>query len=297
MRFVSIFAFILAGIALITALTATFTVNEREQVLVLRFGQVVSEINRPGEENPGLHFKLPIVDQVIRFDKRNLEFDMLPAEILAADQERLVVDAFLRYRVVNPLRVYQTTFDINGLEERLRPIMNGSLREVIASINSDEVISGQRAELMVRIEQTVAEQVANQDLGIEVIDVRILRADLPPQIAEQVFNRMRSQRREEAALIRARGAAQSQEIRAEAEREATVIRATAQAEADRIRGEGDAERNRIYAQAYGQDPEFTAFYLSLIAYENAFRDDTPIIIPPDSEFFRYFQGQLGTEGN
>lgn len=281
-------ALILAAIA---ASTAAYTVSEREQVLVLRLGNAVDVINEPGDEDPGLHFKIPFVDQIQVYDKRNLEFDMRPAEILAADQERLVVDAFLRFRIVDPLRVYQTARDERGLRERLRPIMDDSLRGVIASIGSNEVISGQRAALMDRIESAVSAQVANQDLGVEVIDVRILRADLPQQIANQVFQRMRSEREQQAQLLRSEGEERAREIRATAEREATVIRANAQAEADRIRGEGDAERNRIYAAAYGQDPEFTAFYLSMQAYENAVRDGTPIVIPPDSEFFQYFQSQ------
>lgn len=281
-------ALILAAIA---ASTAAYTVSEREQVLVLRLGNAVDVINEPGDEDPGLHFKIPFVDQIQVYDKRNLEFDMRPAEILAADQERLVVDAFLRFRIVDPLRVYQTARDERGLRERLRPIMDDSLRGVIASIGSNEVISGQRAALMDRIESAVSAQVANQDLGVEVIDVRILRADLPQQIANQVFQRMRSEREQQAQLLRSEGEERAREIRATAEREATVIRANAQAEADRIRGEGDAERNRIYAAAYGQDTEFTAFYLSMQAYENAVRDGTPIVIPPDSEFFQYFQSQ------
>ena len=260
-------------------------------MLVLRLGNAVDVINEPGDEDPGLHFKIPFVDQIQVYDKRNLEFDMRPAEILAADQERLVVDAFLRFRIVDPLRVYQTARDERGLRERLRPIMDDSLRGVIASIGSNEVISGQRAALMDRIEAAVSAQVTNQDLGVEVIDVRILRADLPQQIANQVFQRMRSEREQQAQLLRSEGEERAREIRATAEREATVIRANAQAEADRIRGEGDAERNRIYAAAYGQDPEFTAFYLSMQAYENAVRDGTPIVIPPDSEFFQYFQSQ------
>jgi membrane protease subunit HflC len=294
MRLLSFLILIIAGAGVLAAFTATYTVSEREQALVLRFGQVVNVVNEPGDEDPGLHFKLPLADQVIYFDKRNLEFDMRPAEILASDQERLVVDAFLRFRIVDPLRVYQTARDERGLRDRLRPIMDDSLRGVIASIESNEVISGQRSILMDRIEASVRTQVANQDLGVEVIDVRILRADLPQQITNQVFQRMRSEREQQAQLIRSEGEEQAREIRARAEREATVIRANAQAEADRIRGEGDGERNRIYAAAYGQDPEFTAFYLSLIAYENAIRDGTPIVVPPNSEFFRYFQGQLGS---
>lgn len=293
MRFLTIAIVLLLGLGVIGALTATYTVNEREQVLILRFGNAVAVVNEPGDEDPGLHFKLPIVDQVLKFDKRNQEFDMRPAEILAADQERLVVDAFLRFRIVNPLRVYQTVRDERGLRERLRPIMDDSLRGVIASIESNEVISGQRAEIMDRIEAAVATQVANQDLGVEVIDVRILRADLPPQIVNSVFGRMRSEREQEAQLIRSEGEERARRIRAEADREATVILANARADAERIRGEGDAQRNAIYAAAYGQDPEFFAFYRSMIAYETALRDGTPIVVPPDSEFFRYFRSETG----
>ena len=295
MRVLSIVIAILVGLGVLVALTSTYTVSEREQVLVLRFGDAVAVVNEPGDEDPGLHFKLPIVDEISRFDKRNQEFDMRPAEILAADQERLVVDAFLRFRIVNPLRVYQTVRDERGLRERLRPIMDDSLRGVIASIESNEVISGRRAELMDRIETAVATQVGNQDLGVEVIDVRILRADLPQQIANSVFERMRSERQQEAQLIRSEGEERARRIRAEAEREVTVILANARAEAERIRGEGDAQRNAIYAEAYGQDPEFFAFYRSMVAYETALRDGTPIVLPPDSEFFEYFRFRTGTE--
>lgn len=293
MRLLSIVIVLLIGLGVLGAITATYTVTEREQVLILRFGNAVAVVNEPGDEDPGLHFKLPVVDQVVRFDKRNQEFDMLPAEILAADQERLVVDAFLRFRIINPLRVYQTVRDERGLRERLRPIMDDSLRGVIASIESNEVISGQRASIMDRIESTVATQVANQDLGVEVIDVRILRADLPPQIVNSVFGRMRSEREQEAQLIRSEGEERARRIRAEADREATVIVANASAEAERIRGEGDAQRNAIYAAAYGQDPEFFTFYRSMIAYETALRDGTPIVVPPDSQFFQYFRSENG----
>ena len=281
------------GLGALVAATATYTVSETEQALVLRFGTAVDAINEPGDENPGLHFRAPFVDNVIKYDKRNLEFDLPPEEILDVDQERIVVDAFLRFRITNPLRIYQTVRDERGLRDRLRPIMQDSVRGVIASVSGDEVISGQRSELMDRIESAVAAQVANQDLGIAVIDVRILRADLPPQITEQVFQRMRSERQQQAQLIRSEGVETARQIRADAERQATVILANAQAEAERIRGEGDAERNRIYAAAYGQDPEFFSFYRSMIAYENAVREGTPIVVPPDSEFFSYFQSEQG----
>ena len=277
--------------ALFVGFQSVYTVNEREQALILRLGEAVDAVNEVGDEDPGLHFKAPFVMQVLKFDKRNLEFDMAPEEIQASDQVRLVVDAFLRYRIVDPLRFYQTVRNENGAQLRLRSIMDDSLRGVIASIPSQDVISGQRATLMDRVQAAVDAQVESQDLGIEVIDVRILRADLPPQIAERVFQRMRSEREQEAARIRAEGDQVSQEIRADADRQATIIRAEARAEAERIQGEGDAQRNAIYAEAYGRDPEFFAFSRSLTAYEQAIQEGTPIVIPPDSEFFDYFGRQ------
>ncbi|MEE2526276.1 protease modulator HflC [Hyphobacterium sp. HN65] len=270
-----------------------FTVNERQSALILQFGNPINVINRVGEDQAGLHFKMPFITQVLYFDRRNIEFDMQPEEIQAADQERLVVDAFLRYRINNPLRFYQTVRDESGARGRLRSIMNDSLRGVIASIPSQDVISGQRSALMDRVQAAVEAQVATQDLGIEVIDVRILRADLPPTIAERVFQRMRSEREQEAAGIRAEGEQVAQEIRAEADRDAAIIRAEARAEAQRIRGAGDAQRNAIYAEAYNRDTEFFAFYRSMLAYEAAIQNGTPIVIPPDSEFFEYFGAERG----
>lgn len=270
-----------------------FVVNERQSALILQFGDPVGVVNEMGADNAGLHFKTPFVTQVTYFDKRNIEFDMLPEEIQAADQERLVVDAFLRYRISNPLRFYQTVRNEQGVRGRLRSIMNDSLRGVIASIPSGDVISGQRSELMVQVREAVEAQVRTQDLGIDVIDVRILRADLPPTITERVFQRMRSEREQEAAGIRARGEQVSQEIRAEADRDASIIEAEARADAQRLRGEGDAQRNAIYAQAYNRDPEFFAFYRSMLAYEEAIQAGTPIVIPPNSEFFEYFGAENG----
>lgn len=292
-RFILISLAVILAIAVIVGLSATYTVSERESALVLRLGNPVAVINEPGDEEPGLHFKIPFVDDVLHFDKRNVEFNMAPAEILAADQERLVVDAFLRYRIVNPLRVYQTVRDERGLQQRLSAIMDDSLRGVIASIPSSEVISGQRAEVMNRIRLAAEAQVATQDIGIQVIDVRILRADLPQQITDRVFERMRSERQQEAALIRAQGEERARQIRAEADRAAVVILANARAEAERIRGEGDGRRTAIFAEAYGQDADFFAFYRSMLAYDHALRANTPIVISPDSEFFRYFQNQAG----
>ena len=231
--------------------------------------------------------------EVLTFDKRNIELDLDPEEILASDQERLIVDAFLRYRITDPLRFYQTFRDERGARVRLQQIMDDSLRGVIASIPSSEVISGQRAELMDRVQTAVEDQVRTGSFGIEVIDVRILRADLPQQIAENVFQRMRSERDQEAARIRAEGEQRAAEIRANADRQAAIIEAEARAESERIRGEGDARRNEIFAEAYSRDEEFFAFYRSMLAYQQAMGDGTPIVIPPDSEFFNYFRSETG----
>ena len=260
--------------------------------MIVYLGNPVDSVNENGED-AGLHFKMPFVMNVLIFDRRNLEFDMSPEEIQASDQVRLVVDAFLRYRITNPLRFYQTVRDERGAQLRLRSIMDDSLRGVIASIPSQDVISGQRAELMERVQAAVEAQVATQDLGIEVVDVRILRADLPQQIAERVFERMRSQRELERNRILAEGERQATEIRANADREVAITLAEARADSQRIRGEGDAQRTAIYAAAYGRDAEFYGFYRSMEAYEVAIQNGTPIVIPPDSEFFEYFRSQSG----
>ncbi len=293
MRLITTLLVIIAGVAALGAFLATFTVSETQQALVVRVGEPVRAVNQPGQDDPGLHFKTPFIDDVVYIEKRNLEFDMPAEEIQAADQERLVVDSFLRYRVADPLRFYLTVRNETGAQARLRSIMDDSLRGVIASIPSQDVISGQRAELMTRVQAAVEAQVANQELGIEVIDVRILRADLPEQIANRVFDRMRSERQQEAAGIRAEGGEQAQRIRAEADRDAAIIRAQARADAERIRGEGDAERNRIYAEAYGRDLEFFQFYRTMISSETALREGTPIVVPPDSDFFDYFRSESG----
>ena len=293
MRFLTPLIAILLIAAGVAAFLATFTVSEREQALVVRLGEPVRAVNQPGTDNPGLHFKTPFIDEVVYIEKRNLELPMPAEEIQAADQQRLVVDSFLRYRVSDPLRFFLTVRNEAGAVGRLQSIMDDSLRGVIASIPSQDVISGQRAELMDRVQAAVEAQVENQNLGIQVIDVRILRADLPDQIASRVFDRMRSERQQQAAGIRAEGNERAQEIRAEADRDAAIIRAEARADAERIRGEGDAERNRIYADAYGRDLEFFQFYRTMISYETALREGTPIVIPPDSDFFEYFRSESG----
>ncbi|MDF1768292.1 protease modulator HflC [Maricaulis sp.] len=284
---------IILVVAVFIGLQSVYTVSETEQALILRLGEPVDAVNEVSEPDPGLHFKTPFIIDVLIFDKRNLELDLDAEEILASDQERLIVDAFLRYRITDPLRFYQTFRDERGARVRLEQIMDDSLRGVIASIPSSDVISGQRAELMTRVQAAVEAQVETGRFGIEVIDVRILAADLPPQIADNVFQRMRSEREQEAAQYRAEGEQRATEIRADADRQASIIRAQARADAQRLRGEGDARQNQIYAQAYNQDMEFFAFYRSMLAYEQAVQEGTPIVIPPDSEFFRYFRSETG----
>lgn len=293
-RILSIVGIIIVVAAAVVLSMSVYTVNERQSALVVQFGDPVAVVNANGGEE-GLHFKVPFVADVIHFDRRNVEFNMEAEEIQAADQERLVVDAFLRYRITDPLRFYRTVRNESGARARLRSIMDDSLRGVIASIPSNDVISGRRSELMEHVQTAVEVQVATQDLGIEVIDVRILRADLPAQIAERVFERMRSERVQEAERIRAEGRQAAVEIEANANREATIIRAEARADAERIRGEGDARRNAIYAEAYGRDAEFFAFYRTMQSYEAALQAGTPIVVPPDSEFFNYFRSENGRQ--
>ncbi|ABI66315.1 MULTISPECIES: protease modulator HflC [Maricaulis] len=284
---------IILVVAVFIGLQSVYIVSETQQALILRLGEPVDAVNETSEPDPGLHFKTPFIMDVLIFDKRNLELDLDAEEILASDQERLIVDAFLRYRITDPLRFYQTFRDERGAVVRLEQIMDDSLRGVIASIPSSDVISGQRADLMTRVQAAVEAQVLTGRFGIEVIDVRILAADLPPQIADNVFERMRSERQQEAAQYRAEGEQRATEIRADADRQASIIRAQARADAQRLRGEGDARQNQIYAEAYNRDPEFFAFYRSMLAYEQAVQSGTPIVIPPDSEFFRYFRSETG----
>lgn len=286
-RFATILLVIILGGGFV-GLNALYTVDEREQAVVFRFGQSIDIVNEAGDEDPGLHFKLPFVDEVIRFDKRNMAFNMRSAELLAADQERLIVDAFLRYRIVDPRAYYTTVTDTVGAERALSPIMQNALRNVVASLPSDEVVSGQRAALMVQVQDAVEIEVESRALGMEVIDVRIRRADLPNQVEADVFNRMIAQRREEANGIRAEGAEEARLITAETDRQTRVIRAEAEGEARRIEGEGNAQQIAIHAAAFGRDVEFYAFYRSLEAYKSAIAAGTPIVIPPDSEFFEYF---------
>jgi membrane protease subunit HflC len=290
---------IAAAVLLVILANTLFVVDQRQSAVVLRFGQPVRVINASGpagrtQAGPGLNAKVPFLENVIRFDRRNLGLEADQEEVISADQERLVVDAFLRYRINDPLQYYRTLRDDRTAAARLEPLVNSSLRQVLGSTTSSDIISGHRHELMDQTRADVARRATASRFGIEVIDLRIKRADLPAANQAAVYRRMQTARQQEAAQIRAVGEQQKREIIASADKEVAITLATAQQEGETTRGEGDAQRTRIYAQSFGRDPSFAAFYRSLQAYDSALgRGDTTVVLSPDSDFFRYFQNGPG----
>ena len=298
---------ILLAIALIILLNSFFIVRVDEQAILLQFGQSKDVVNEPhkvvGEDGvavydnlaanaeAGLHFKIPFVQNAVFFDKKNLGFDLPQQEIIAADQERLIVDAFVRWKIVDPLQFFRSANNEAGGRVQLRGIMVAALREVLGDVETPDIISGQRAELMAKMRNIL--NAGAKNYGIEIVDVRIKRADLPRANSERVFARMRTERQQQAAEIRAQGQEQALRIRAEADRNATVIVAKANEEGQKIKGDGDAQRNAIYARAYNLDPDFFSFYRSMTAYEQAVQSGTPIVVSPDSDFYRYFSDKGG----
>ena len=285
---------VLGGLIILGIFASLFTVEEHEQAIVFQFGEAQRVENPWGDEaDAGLKMKTPFIENVVYLSRRNLEVDLRPVELLASDQERLVVDAFVRYRIIDAIRFYETLRNEAGAQDQLQTIFDSTLRDVLGRVTQPEIISGRRSELMGEI-QSVADQVAAQeDLGIDIIDVRIKRADLPEANYQRVFDRMVSQRTLEANLLRAEGQERAREIRATAEREATVIIAEAQKQAEIIRGEGDGRRNAIYAAAFEQDPEFFAFYRSMEAYRRGLGDRSTFVLSPDSDFLSYLDDQAG----
>jgi membrane protease subunit HflC len=277
---------VIAGVVVANTL---FTVDQRTQAIVLRFGRPVRVINALGENNPGLKVKAPW-ESVVRLDKRNQGLDADTAEIIAADQERLSVDAFLRYRITNPVTYYTSLGDDATAHDRLDRLISATLREVLGSANSTDIISGRRAQLMQQATNEVAAQAKAERLGIQVIDLRIKHADLPEANAEAVYQRMKTERQQMAAQIRAVGVQKKLEIMAEADKEATITIATADGDAARIRGDGDAQRAELFAKSFGRDPSFAAFYRAMQAYDAALgQGDTTFVLSPDSAFLRYLK--------
>ncbi|WP_426528116.1 protease modulator HflC [Bradyrhizobium sp. McL0615] len=273
--------------AVIVGYSSIFTVSQTEQALVVRLGRPVDVVSEPG-----LNFKAPFIDTVISIDKRILDLENPSQEVIASDQKRLVVDAFARYRIKNPLRFYQSIGSIQAANIQLTTLLNASLRRVLGEVTFINVVRDERENLMTRIRDQLDRE-ADQ-YGIQVVDVRIRRADLPEQNSLAVYKRMQTEREREAQEFRAQGGQKAQEIRSKADREATVIIADANSTAEQTRGVGDAERNRLFAEAYGKDPEFFAFYRSMAAYETGLRSsDTRFLLRPDSEFFRFFANPSG----
>ncbi len=278
----------LAAVAAVAAYESFFIVDEREQAIVLQFGEP-----RRVVQEPGLRWKIPFIQNVTVFDRRILLFDSPVEEIISSDRKRLIVDAFARYRIVDPLLFYQTIRFELALRTRLGSIINDSLRQVLGGVPLQSVISDQREELMAR----VASGVRNEALlfGLHIEDVRIRRADLPSENSEAIYRRMQTERQQEAAQIRAEGEEEARRVRAASDRDKTVILAEADRDADVLRGQGEAEKNRIFANAFGRDPDFFAFYRSMQAYEKALSaDDTTMVLSPNSQFFQFFDTDAAT---
>ena len=269
--------------------SALFIVKQTEQALVLQFGDPIRIIKKPG-----LKIKIPLIQNAIFYDTRVLDFDAEVEEVILSDQKRLLVDAFLRYKITDPLKFYQSVGNENGFKARVGGILSGSLRRVLGSDPLEVVLSVDRSELMEKIQEGIDNEAVN--FGVKMVDVRIKRADLPKANSEAIFARMRAEREKEARQFRAEGSEESQRIKAKAEKEKTVIIAEANKEAQTVRGEGDGESVKIYAETFSKDKEFFSFYRSMEAYKKAFKDgkDEPtLILSPDSDFFKYFDSKSG----
>jgi membrane protease subunit HflC len=284
------FSLVVAALAALVAYLTLFTVSQTQQALVLEFGKPKRVITEPG-----LQYKIPFIQNVEVFDKRILDIDTASQEVIASDQKRLVVDAFARYRIVDPLLFFQSLRDERTASARIGAVLEASLRRVLGGSSFTAVVRDKREELM----KTIAAQV-NQEatpFGIKIVDVRIKRVDLPEANMQAIYRRMQTERQRQAAEFRAEGEGAARRIRGTADREVTVIKADATGESERIRGTGDAEKNRIFAEAFGQDPDFFSFYRSMQAYEGALKaGDTRLLLSPDSQFFQYFNSAFGKSG-
>src|ERR1700744_5528230 len=282
-----ILALLLLLLLAIVGYSSVFAVQQTEQALVVRLGAPVDVVTEPG-----LHFKAPFIDTVIEIDKRILDLENPSQEVIASDQKRLVVDAFARYRIKNALQFYQSVGSILAANLQLTTLLNAAMRRVLGEVTFINVVRDQREALMGKIRDQLDKEA--DGYGIQVVDVRIRRADLPDQNSQAIYDRMKTERQREAAEFRAQGGQKAQEIKSNADREATVIVAEANSKSEQIRGDGDAERNRLFAEAYGKDPDFFAFYRSMAAYENGLKSsDTRFLLKPDSDFFRYFSNPSG----
>lgn len=273
----------IAGVLALAVLAymSVFIVTQTDQALVLQLGE-----HKRTVKQPGLHFKLPFVQNVIYLDKRILNLDLKPEEIVSSDQKRMVVDAIARFRIIDPLLTFQTRRNERGVSQALETMVSSSVREVLAREQFITLLSGERADLMKQIRDSVNK--AAHSFGVEIIDVRLRRVDLPARNSQSIYERMNTARRQEAQEIRAEGQEQALRIRAEAERERTILLANAERDGQILRGQGDSEAVRIFAEAFGRDVEFFEFYRSMQAYKVALQPgDTTLVLSPNSEFFKY----------
>jgi membrane protease subunit HflC len=278
---------VLAAIVGLLAASSFFIVSEAQQALVIQLGRIEREAREPG-----LYWKLPLVQTVARYDKRVLDVDPPSERVILADQKRLVVDVFARYRIVDPTRFYQAIGTEAAVEGRLGSVLSASLRRVLGGVALQALLSNERAGVMQRIKEQVEAEATS--FGIRIVDVRIRRADLPDETSQAIYARMKSEREREAAEFRAQGFEQAQQIKGKADRERTAILAEAERDSQILRGQGDADSIKIYADAFGRDPEFYGFYRSLQAYRRALgTEDATLVLSPSSEFFRYMQRSLG----
>lgn len=279
-------------VAAVLAWGSWFIVDERQMALVLQFGQPVRTVSQPG-----LSFKLPFIQDVAYYDKRLLDVDPEPSDAITADNKRIIVDAYARYRITDPLTMRRATGNQAGdaalvvVRDRMERAIRSSMRNVVASTSLDRLLSPERANVMQQIQRDVAEPA--KALGVQIVDVRIGRLSLSQEVSQSVFTRMRSEREREAAEFRAQGQETAQQIRSRADRERTVLLAEAQREAQIARGSGDAEAVRIYADAFGKDPGFFAFYRSMQAYREVLSQGTTMVLSPESDFFRFFNDRGG----
>ncbi len=265
-----------------TIFFSVFIIKEVNQAIVLQFGDPKRIIIEPG-----LNFKIPFIQNVVYLDKRILNLDTPPEEVIASDQKRLIVDAFARFKIVDPLKFYISVGNERVARSRLSTIINSRIRNVLGQQELQTLLSKDRTKQMALIQEGVNAEAEN--FGIEIVDVRIKRADLPQANSDAIFRRMQTEREREAKEFRAKGAEMAVTITSTADKEVTVILADAQKKSEIMKGEGDGQRNKIFADAFGRDPEFFAFYRAMQAYENALiGGDTSLILSPDSEFFKFF---------
>jgi len=264
------------------AFFSIFVVKEVNQAIVLQFGNPKQIILMPG-----LNFKIPFIQNVVFLDKRILNLDTPPIEVIASDQKRLIVDAFARFQIVDPLKFYISVGNERVARSRLSTIINSRLRNVLGQQELQTLLSKDRSKQMSLIQEGVNNEAKN--FGIKIVDVRIKRADLPEANSEAIFRRMQTEREKEAKEFRARGAEMAVTITSTADKDVSVLLANANKDSEIMKGQGDGERNKIFADAFGRDPEFFAFYRAMQAYENALiGGDTSVILSPDSEFFKFF---------